>query len=210
MRYRRIWLAAGLAAILGGCSSGGGGSEAGQEIIPAVYRVRFETSKGDFVVEVYREWAPEAALRFHQLVAEGYFNGNRIFRVLPGFVAQWGINGDPAVTARWRMRFIADDPVRQSNARGYVSFAKSQAPNSRSTQVFVNLADNPKLDTMGFAPFGKVIQGMEVVDSFYAGYGEGPPAGNGPRQDLAMASGNAYFVSQFPSLDFIRRAMLEK
>ncbi len=186
----------------------GAAAETPLDKIPAVYHARFETSKGDFVVEVTKDWAPLGAARFHQLVQEGFYGGARFFRVLPGFVVQWGMSGDPAAQSVWSTRMIPDDPVKQSNYRSYLSFAKS-APNTRTTQVFVNLADNFKLDGLGFSPFGKVISGMEVVDSLYSGYGEGPPVGKGPNQPLIAAQGAAYLTKEFPLLDFIRRASIE-
>jgi peptidyl-prolyl cis-trans isomerase A (cyclophilin A) len=166
---------------------------------PEVYRVRFETSKGEFVVEVTRAWAPKGADRFYNLVRNGFYDGVRFFRVVPGFVVQFGINGDPRISARWRAARIEDDPVVQSNRRGTITFATA-GPNSRTTQVFINYADNTNLDGQGFAPFGRVVQGMEVVDRINAEYGQSP------NQAMIQQQGNAYLEAQFPRLDYIVRA----
>lgn len=177
------------------------------EQAPATYRARFETSKGSFVVEVTRAWAPRGADRFYNLVKNGYYDGARFFRVIAGFMAQFGINGDPAVNSRWRLARIPDDPVTQSNRRGTIAFATS-GPNARTTQVFINFADNGNLDRLGFAPFGQVVSGMEVVDRLYAGYGEGAPNGRGPDQWRLQTEGNAYLAAAFPRLDYIRKATI--
>jgi peptidyl-prolyl cis-trans isomerase A (cyclophilin A) len=174
---------------------------------PATYSVKFETTKGDFVVEVHRDWAPKGADRFYNLVRHGYYDGCRFFRVLPGFVAQFGINGDPAVNAIWKNQQIRDDPVKETNARATISFATG-GPNSRTTQVFINFRGNESLDGMGFSPFGKVSTGMEVVDGLHAGYGEGAPRGTGPRQDLIQSEGNKYLDENFAKLDYIKKATI--
>jgi peptidyl-prolyl cis-trans isomerase A (cyclophilin A) len=174
---------------------------------PATFRARFETSKGDFVIEVQRDWAPFGADRFYNLVKSGYFDGARFFRVIPGFMAQFGIHGDPHVSAVWRGATIPDDPVRQHNTRGMVSFATA-GPGTRTTQLFINFADNSRLDGMGFAPFGRVAEGMEVVDRLHGGYGEGAPGGRGPDQGRIQAEGNAYLERQFPELDQVKRATI--
>ena len=175
---------------------------------PAVYQARFETSKGAFVIEVTRAWAPRGADRFHKLVKSGYYDDCRFFRVIAGFMAKFGINGDPEVNAAWNGATLTDDPVVKSNRRGYVSFAMS-GPNSRTTQVFINYDDrNANLDGMGFAPFGRVVQGMEVVDALFSGYGEGAPRGRGPDQGRIQALGNAYLNSRFPKLDYIVKAAI--
>lgn len=166
---------------------------------PATFRVVFTTSKGPFTVEVHRQWAPNGANRFYELVKTGFFSGDRFFRVVPNFVVQWGINGDPAVQAKWRNKTIPDDPVKQSNRRGSITFATS-GPNTRTTQLFINLADNPSLDGQGFAAFGQVISGLNVVESLYSGYGEMPD------QNQIQTQGNAYLQSQFPKLDYIETA----
>jgi cyclophilin family peptidyl-prolyl cis-trans isomerase len=175
---------------------------------PDVYQVKFETSKGDFVVQVNKEWAPLGAERFYQLVQSGFYDKARFFRVLPGFMAQFGINADPNVSALWRTLVIADDPVKQSNTRGRITFAM-RGPGTRTTQVFINYANNSRLDASGFAPFGEVLSGMEVVDSLYSGYGEGEPKGNGPRQDLMQTQGNPYLERSFPRLDYINKASVQ-
>jgi peptidyl-prolyl cis-trans isomerase A (cyclophilin A) len=178
------------------------------EKAPATYRAQFETSQGPFVIEVTREWAPIGADRFYNLVKNGFFDDIRFFRVIPGFMAQFGINGNPAVQAAWRAQNITDDPVKQSNKRGYVTFAKTGAPNSRSTQVFINFQDNTNLDSQGFAPFGRVVVGMNVVDKLYGEYGEGGPRGKGPDQGRIQEEGNVYLMKDFPKLDFIRKATI--
>ncbi len=175
---------------------------------PATFRARFETSKGPFVIEVTRAWAPLGADRFHQLVTSGYFDNTRFFRVVEGFMAQFGAHGDPDVNKAWETLTIPDDPVIQSNKRGFVSFAMA-GPDSRTTQVFINLVDNTNLDGMGFAPFGQVVDGMATVDSLYNGYGEGAPSGFGPDQNLIFAQGNSYLERWFPRLDFVRTARIE-
>jgi peptidyl-prolyl cis-trans isomerase A (cyclophilin A) len=177
------------------------------ERAPDTFRARFETTTGDFVILVHRDWAPLGADRFYNLVKSGYFDGVRFFRVIPGFMAQFGIHGNPRVTAAWRDQRIPDDPVRQSNKRGMVSFATA-GPGTRTTQLFINYSDNSRLDGMGFAPFGQVVEGIEVVDRLYGGYGEGAPAGLGPEQGRIEAEGNAYLDRQFPKLDQVRRATI--
>ena len=177
------------------------------ETVPGTFRARFETTAGDFVIEVQRDWAPQGADRFYNLVKSGYYDGVRFFRVISGFMAQFGIHGDPRVSAAWRGRRIADDPVRQSNARGMVTFATA-GPNTRTTQVFISFRDNGMLDGQGFAPFGRVVEGMEVVDRLYAGYGEGAPGGAGPNQSRIQAEGNAYLERDFPKLDYVKRATI--
>jgi peptidyl-prolyl cis-trans isomerase A (cyclophilin A) len=176
---------------------------------PDVFRAVFATSKGAFTVEVHREWAPVGADRFYNLVAIGYFDGARFFRVMKGFMAQFGINADPAVNARWHEAHIKDDPVKQSNVRGAVTFATS-GPDERSTQVFISFDDNSGLDAKGFAPFGRVVDGMSVVDALYDAYGDGPPTGQGPDQGRIQDEGNSYLTSVFPELDWIKTARLAR
>jgi peptidyl-prolyl cis-trans isomerase A (cyclophilin A) len=171
------------------------------------FRVRFETTKGAFVVAVHPEWAPKGAARFRELVASGYYDGCKFFRAIDGFMVQFGINGDPQLNAKWRENRIPDDPVKQSNTRGRVTFATA-GPNTRTTQLFINFSDNSNLDPMGFAPFGEVVEGLEVVDSLYKGYGEGAPRGRGPDQELLQKQGNAYLEASFPKLDGIVKATL--
>lgn len=178
------------------------------EQAPATYKARFETSKGTFVIEVNRAWAPNGADRFYNLVKNGFYDDVRFFRVISGFMVQFGINGDPKISAPWRTARIKDDPVRQSNKRGYITYATS-GPDSRTTQVFINFADNAGLDGQGFAPFGRVISGMDVVDKLNAEYGEGAPRGRGPDQFRIQQEGNAYLGKDFPRLDFVRKATIE-
>jgi peptidyl-prolyl cis-trans isomerase A (cyclophilin A) len=179
------------------------------EQAPATYKARFDTTKGTFVIEVHRAWAPRGADRFYNLVKNGFYDDVRFFRVLGGFMAQFGINGDPALMAKWRVARIADDPVKQTNQRGMVSFATA-GPGTRTTQVFINFGDNSSLDGMGFAPFGKVVSGMNVVDSLYADYGEGAPRGRGPDQGRLQMEGNAYLKQNFGRLDYIKKATIER
>lgn len=174
---------------------------------PGIYRVSFETTKGDFVVEVTREWAPRGADRFYELVGSGFYEGCRFFRVVPRFVAQFGINGDPSVSQLWSQTIIPDDPVRESNKKGTLSYAMS-GPATRTTQVFINLADNTRLDSLGFAPFGRVVSGMEVVEQLFKGYGDAPPQGVGPAQERIQREGNQYLERYFPRLDYIKRAVI--
>jgi peptidyl-prolyl cis-trans isomerase A (cyclophilin A) len=179
-----------------------------KEQAPATYKARFTTSKGDFVVEVTRDWAPQGADRFYNLVKHGFFSEARFFRAIEGFMVQFGINGDPAVSAKWREATIPDDPVKQSNKRGFVTFATS-GKNSRTTQLFINFGNNATLDSMGFSPFGKVVTGMDVVDAVYKGYGEGAPSGSGPNQGRIQGEGNAYLNRDFPKLDWVKEAKIE-
>src|SRR5262245_8605894 len=179
------------------------------EKAPDTYRARFTTSKGDFVIEVTRAWAPHGADRFYNLVTSGFFDDCRFFRVVYGFMVQFGIHGDPAVSSVWREARIPDDPVQQSNKRGYVTFATA-GPNTRTTQVFINfVARNSKLDTQGFAPFGKVGEGMDVVDKLFSGYGDAAPQGHGPDQGRIQKEWNAYLEKSFPKLDSVKKASIE-
>jgi len=175
---------------------------------PDSFRARFSTTKGDFVIAVHRAWAPLGADRFYNLVRSGYYDRVRFFRVLPGFMAQFGIHGDTAVTTAWRERRIADDPVRRTNGRGMVTFATA-GPGTRTTQIFINYVNNDRLDGMGFAPFGEVVEGMEVVDALYGEYGEGAPRGRGPDQFRLNVEGEKYLARQFPRLDKITKATVE-
>jgi peptidyl-prolyl cis-trans isomerase A (cyclophilin A) len=172
---------------------------------PGVYEAQFSTTKGTFVVEVHRDWAPLGADRFYNLVKFGYYNGASFFRVVPGFVIQFGLNPNPQLSQIWSQAMIPDDPVRESNSVGTLAFAAA-GPNTRTTQVFINLAENTNLDSMGFAPFGKVVQGMSVVHQIYGGYGDAPPGGNGPDQNRIMTEGSAYLEKFFPKLDSIKTA----
>lgn len=177
------------------------------ETAPDVFQARFETSKGDFVVEVRREWSPIGADRFYNLVANGYYDNVRFFRVIAGFMAQFGIHGHPDVSAVWREQRIVDDPVVQSNTRGFVTYAMGGA-HTRTTQIFINFGDNSRLDGMGFSPFGQVVEGMEVVDQIHSGYGDTQPRGAGPDVRSIHARGNEYLDDGFPNLDFVRRATI--
>jgi peptidyl-prolyl cis-trans isomerase A (cyclophilin A) len=175
---------------------------------PDSFRVRLSTTKGEFVIAVQRAWAPHGADRFYNLVRSGFYNGVRFFRVIPGFMAQFGIHGDSAVTAAWRPRVIPDDPVRRTNGRGMVTYATA-GPGTRTTQIFINYRDNNRLDASGFAPFGQVVEGMEVVDALFGGYGEGAPQGRGPEQYRLNVEGEQYLARQFPKLDKINTARVE-
>jgi peptidyl-prolyl cis-trans isomerase A (cyclophilin A) len=177
------------------------------EKAPDTYKANFDTSKGAFVVEVHREWAPNGADRFYNLVKNGFYDDIRFFRVLDNFMAQFGINGDPAIQSVWRGASLKDDPVKQSNKRGFITFATA-GPNTRTTQVFINYKDNSSLDSQGFAPFGQVTTGMDVVDKLYKDYGEGAPRGKGPEQGRLQAEGNAYLTKDFPKLDYVKAATI--
>jgi peptidyl-prolyl cis-trans isomerase A (cyclophilin A) len=174
---------------------------------PGKFRVRFETTKGPFVVEVTRAWAPRGSDRFYNLVKAGYYDDVAFFRVISGFMVQFGIHGRPEVNAVWREARIPDDPVTQSNRRGMVTYAMA-GPDTRTTQLFINFRNNASLDSQGFAPFGRVIEGMSVVDSLHSGYGEGAPRGMGPDQGRAQGEGNSYLRGYFPQLDYVKTARL--
>ena len=173
---------------------------------PATFKVRFETSKGPIVIEAHRDWAPNGVDRFYQLVEQGYYDDVRFFRVVPGFVVQFGMHGDPGTNAKWVGQPLIDDPVKQSNKRGTVTFAKTGMPNSRTTQLFINLQDNSMLDPQGFAPIGEIVEGMSVVDRLYSGYG-GQPSEQQPR---IAAEGNAFLNATYPKLDFVKTAKVVK
>ena len=183
---------AALLVMLAGCSSSA----------PSVYKVNLDTTKGPVVIEVHRDWAPIGADHFYTLVKSGYYDGARFFRVVPGFVVQFGLAADPAATAKWKDMNLPDDPVTQSNTPGMVTYATA-GPNTRTTQLFINVGNNQRLDGQGFAPFGKVISGMDLVQNVYAGYGEKPDQG------LIESSGNAYLQGQFPQLDYIKKATIQ-
>jgi peptidyl-prolyl cis-trans isomerase A (cyclophilin A) len=183
------------------------GDSAFQRMAPDTFIAQFRTSRGDFYVQVVREWAPRGADRFYNLVRNGFYNGNRFYRVLDRFVAQWGASGDPAVNSAWARQCIPDDPVKRPNLRRAVTFAFG-APNTRTTQVFINYGVNWRLDDSGFAPFGEVIEGMEVVDSLYSDYGDGPPRGGGPDAVRVSKEGNSYLARDFPRLDSIAQARI--
>jgi peptidyl-prolyl cis-trans isomerase A (cyclophilin A) len=190
------------AIVTGGCSP--------KDAAPAEFKVVLQTTKGDVTIDVTRAWSPRGADRFYSLVKGGFYDGARFFRVIRSprpFMAQFGINGDPKVTAKWTDANIPDDPVTQHNTRGMISFATSGA-DTRSTQVFINYSDNSRLDASGFSPFAVVSSGMEVIDQLYADYGEGPPDGTGPDQERIEKEGNAYLDGAFPKLDYIKTAKI--
>jgi peptidyl-prolyl cis-trans isomerase A (cyclophilin A) len=193
---------AGLSFIIGACGDTASKSAAVAGPAPDTFRVVFETTRGTFVVEAVRAWAPNGADRFHQLAREHFFDESRFFRVVPGFVAQFGLNDQRKANERWEEAKLPDDSVRQSNARGTIVFTNS-GPNTRSHQMFVNLADNARLDKQGFAPFGRVVEGMAVVDSLYNGYEDTPD------QQYIRTLGNSYLTRMFPKLDYIRTARIQ-
>jgi peptidyl-prolyl cis-trans isomerase A (cyclophilin A) len=174
---------------------------------PSVYKVKFETSAGDFIVEVHRDWAPIGADHFQELVAAKFFDQCRFYRVVKRFVVQWGVHGEPLMNRKWGNLTIKDDPAKQKNLKGTIAYAK-EGVNSRTSIFFINLADNPRLDSTGFAPFGKVISGMEVVDKLFAGYGDTPPRGEGPDPAKIQMQGTSYLEGRFPRLDYIKKATL--
>jgi peptidyl-prolyl cis-trans isomerase A (cyclophilin A) len=212
---RRLILASSLAT-LAACASGPAADHSvlldtthSAEPAPEVFRVRFETSKGPFVVEAHRAWSPFGVDRFYYLVHHDFYDGTRLYRAIDGFLVQFGIHGDPQVAASWAARIMPDDPVaHQTNLRGRVSFGSS-GPNTRTTQLFIDYRDNPTLDH-DYAPIGEVVEGMNVVDSFYKGYGDAPPRGTGPDQDTITARGEAYLAKDFPKLDYVKTARLIK
>ena len=183
------------------CCIGAVSAPAPQPLTSGTYRVLLDTTKGPVVIDVDRRLAPHGAQRFYQLVKAKYFDGARFYRVVPGFVVQWGAAANPAVTKKWDTN-IPDDPPKASNTRGMVSFAATSEPNSRSTHLFINLGDNARLDGMGFAPSGRVTSGMQNVDHIYSGYGEQPD------QDKIASQGNAYLKKEFPRLDYIKTARI--
>ena len=174
---------------------------------PETFKAQFDTTRGNFTIEVTRSLSPNGADRFYNLVRSGYFKDVAFFRVIPGFMCQFGIHGDPGVSAKWRAAAIADDPVKGSNTRGTITFATA-GPNTRTTQLFINFADNINLNGMGFSPFGKVTEGMDVVDKINGEYGEGAPRGGGPNQGRVQAEGNTYLKKDFPNLDYIKSATI--
>ena len=178
------------------------------EVAPVTFQVRFETTKGEFLAEVTRAWAPNGADRLYNLVKNGYYDGVYFYRVMAGFMAQFGTHGEPQVQVRWRKATIEDDPVLQSNTRGMLTYAKTSRPNSRSTQLFINYRDNSNLDLQGFAPLGRVTEGMEVVDQLYSGYGDTAGRGDGPDPRYMEYEGNRYLEENFPDLDQIISATL--
>ena len=169
---------------------------------PAAFMARFDTNKGAFIIAVERKLSPHGADRFYNLVRNGYFDGNKFFRVLPGFIVQWGMNGDPAINKIWSESRILDDPVQISNKKGTITFAKPGSPNARSTHLFINYADNNNLDGQGFAPFGHVSEGMEVVEAINSEYKQAP------KQGMIFEGGNAYLNEHYPNLDTILSAKI--
>ncbi|MBT8487622.1 MAG: peptidylprolyl isomerase [Gemmatimonadetes bacterium] len=206
-----------LPLLLVGCSGSSDGDDAPvqrnpllraddfNETAPDEYRVTLETTAGDVVIHVYRQWAPLGADRFYNLAKGGFYDDSRIYRIVPGFMAQFGLNADPYVNQVWKKEFLVDDPVAESNTRGRVAFAKG-GRHTRTTEVFISYKDNSALDDEGFAPFGEVVDGMDVVDAFYSEYGDGPPRGEGPYQAMAQARGNEYLDAEFPELTRILKA----
>ncbi len=179
------------------------------EVTPGQYDILLDTSKGPVIIEVHRDWAPKGADHVYALVKTGFYDGARFFRVVRDFVVQFGISGDPAKDRLWANAYILDDPVKEKNVKGTVAFAK-EGPNTRSTQLFINLKDNSKLlDKTGFAPIGKVTSGMDVVESFYKFYGEMAPRGQGPDPTKILTEGNAYLEGKFPRLDYIKKATIQ-
>jgi len=176
---------------------------------PDLYRVKFATTHGDFVVEVHRDWAPLGADRLYNLVRNRFFTDNAFYRYSPGFIVQFGVSAWPAVTKAWAGATIKDDPVKESNKKGTITYAMG-GPNTRSTDFFINLKDNSPLDGQGFAPLGMVTEGMDVVEGLYSGYGEmkGMPGGNGPDQALVQSQGKPYLDKNFPKLDSIKTATI--
>lgn len=203
MSRRRILLAVASALLLAGCQKNE------KAVVPEVFRVQFTTSQGDLVVEATRAWAPRGVDRFHELVNMRYFHENRFFRVVPGFIAQFGVHKDYDVHDRWRKYFILDDPPKEKNLRGTLAFAQSD-PNTRATEIFINLADNAVLDAQNFVPFAKVVSGMDVVDKLYSGYGDVMPEGKYIDPNRVENGTNAYLEPHFPKLDYIKRALFLK
>lgn len=203
-------------AILAACSRNGGvdrqallDANQSAEPAPETFKVRFETSKGAFVIEAHHAWAPLGVDRFYYLVRRGFYDGNRFFRVVPNFMVQFGINGDPQISAAWRNRVMPDDTsAHQSNLRGRVSFG-TRGPHTRTSQLFINFRNNTTLDR-NYQPIAEVVEGMSVVDNIYSGYGEGPPSGRGPNQERIMTEGNKYLATEFPALDSIVTARIVK
>lgn len=218
---RRQLLLSGMAAIVLATASLSGQVDLGKisklrnpaalnEQAPARFKANFDTSKGVFVIDVHRDWAPIGADRFYNLVKNGYYDDVRFFRVIPGFMAQFGMHGNPGVQSAWANARLKDDPVQQGAKRGYVVFAHG-GPNSRTTQLFINFKDNSSMLTpQGFAAFGEVTTGMDIVDAIYGGYGEGAPRGKGPSQGDIASQGNAYLIKAFPKLDYVKTATIAK
>jgi peptidyl-prolyl cis-trans isomerase A (cyclophilin A) len=199
-RNRLLGAVLAAAASLAGCSK-----PKPKVVVPEVYDVAFDTTQGTFTVEVSRAWAPRGADRFYELVNMRYFDEGRFFRVLPGFIAPFGVPKDFKVHVVWREFFIVDDPRKQDNVHGTLAFAQS-GPSTRATEVFINLADNKVLDEQGFVPFARIVSGMDVADKLYSGYGELGPEGKGPDSGRVEEEANEYLVPRFPKLDYIKHA----
>lgn len=210
MELKTVGIAVGVAAALVLGATVGGASEKLADPSklaaksPEKFQAKFETTKGTFVVEVHREWSPNGADRFYNLVKNGYYDDVKFFRVVPGFVVQWGIHGDPSIANKWLKSSIPDDPVKQGNHRGFITYAKG-GPNTRSVQLFINLVENERLDKSGFAPFGKIIEGMDVVDKLNGEYGDGLTK----LQGRIAEEGNAFLDKNYPRLDSIKKATIE-
>jgi peptidyl-prolyl cis-trans isomerase A (cyclophilin A) len=204
MRNRNLRVSRLFALILAGLT--GCHKQEPKVVVPEVFRVKFQTSQGDFTVEAIRAWAPHGVDRFHELVRKRYFDQSRFFRVIAGFIAQFGVHRDFNVHETWRQFFIVDDPRKEKNVRGTLAFAQS-GPNTRATEIFINLADSPMLDAQGFVPFARVAEGMDVVDKFYSGYGEMRPVGKEIDPGRVEEEANEYLVPRFPKLDYIKRAI---
>jgi peptidyl-prolyl cis-trans isomerase A (cyclophilin A) len=172
--------------------------------MPEAFRVRFETSEGDILVETRREWAPRGVDRFYELLKMGYFNEGRFFRVVPGFIAQFGVHKDYEIHRRWRTFFILDDPPQLKNERGTLAFAQD-GPNTRATEIFINLKDNPELNEQKFVPFARIVEGLDVADRLYSGYGEMRPIGRHIDVGRVEEGANDYLVPRFPELDFVKK-----
>ena len=179
-----------------------------KDTAPDTYNVKFDTSIGEFVIRVTRAWAPNGADRFYNLVKNGFYDDARFFRAVPNFMVQFGLNANPNVSKVWQSARIPPDKVTQSNKKGFITFAMGASPDTRTTQVFINFRNNGNLDGMGFAPFGEVVSGIEVVDKIYTGYGEGAPRGGGPPLGRVAAEGNAYLIKSFPKMDYIKTATI--
>jgi peptidyl-prolyl cis-trans isomerase A (cyclophilin A) len=215
-RKLTLALSAAVCVALIGCSSPGENKQAEapaapakKEAVPGIFHVKLDTSKGVIDIEVHRDWAPAGADHFYELAKSGFYDGARFFRIVRGFVVQFGINGDPKTNALWASGTLPDDPVKQHNVKGTVTYAKP-GPNARTTQLFINLDDNRKtLDRQGFAPIGKVVDGMQVVERLYEFYGDMPPSGQGPDPNKIQQQGNEYLDTHFPRLDFIKKASVQ-
>ncbi|HEY2018413.1 MAG TPA: peptidylprolyl isomerase [Bryobacteraceae bacterium] len=178
------------------------------EPTPEVFKVNLDTSKGAIIVEIHRAWAPAGVDHFYTLVKTGFYNGDRFFRVVRNSIVQFGINGDPQLNRLWSTANLSDDPVKEKNVKGTLTYATTGA-NGRATQLFFNLRDNRPLDKQGFAPIGKVVTGMDVVESIYSSYGDWPPRGQGPDPAKIETQGNEYLQSHFPRLDYIKKATIQ-